>query len=117
MKESLIRRTLNRASSWFPVVLLATVAMLTYWLDAQVQDGRGNRPPRTDPDYFLEDFSATRFGQNGSVVQQLTAKKLVHFPEGIPTEVETPRLVDTQPDRPPMRTRADAAKISADNEH
>ena len=118
MKDTLIRRTVNRASSWFPVMLLATLAMLSYWLDSQVQDGnRGARPPKSDPDYYLEDFSATRFGLDGSVVQQLTAKKLIHYPESTPTEIESPDLVDTQPGRQTMRARADTAKVSHDNEH
>ena len=117
MKETLIRRTINRASSWFPVVLLSTLAMLTYWLDAQVQNGGAPRTQKTDPDFFLEDFAATRFGLDGSVVQQLTAKKMVHYPEATPTEIESPNLVDTQPGRQTMRARADTAKVSHDNEH
>ena len=118
MKETALRRTINRAAAWFPVVLLAGLAMLTYWLDAQVQDsGRGARGPKSEPDYFLEDFSATRFGLDGSVVQQLAAKKMIHYPENIPTEVVAPRLVDTQPGRATMRARADTAKVSPDNEH
>ena len=118
MKETLIRRTINRASSWFPVVLLSSLAMLTYWLDAQVQNGgRAARTQKSDPDFFLEDFSATRFGLDGSVTQQLTAKKMIHYPEGIPTEIESPDLIDTQPGRPTMHARADTAKVSPDNEH
>ena len=118
MKETLIRRTINRASSWFPVVLLSSLAMLTYWLDAQVQNGgRPARTQKSEPDYFLEDFSATRFGIDGSVIQQLTAKKMIHYPEGTPTEIESPNLIDTQPGRQTMRARADAAKVSPDNEH
>ena len=69
------------------------------------------------PDYFLEDFSATRFGVDGSVVQQLRATKMIHYPEGLPTEVESPNLTDTQPGRAPTRARADSAKISPDNEN
>lgn len=118
MKESILKRAVHRASSWFPVVLLAGVAMLTFWLDAQVQDtGRGPRAQKVDPDYFLEDFAATRFGPDGSVVQQLTAHKMIHYPENIPTEVVAPTLVDTQPGRATMRARSDAAKVSPDNEH
>ena len=117
MKETLIRRTANRAASWFPVVLLSTLAMLTYWLDAQVQHGRPARPQKTDPDFFLEDFSATRFGIDGSVIQQLTAKKMIHYPEPTPTEIDSPNLVDTQPGRQTMRATADSARVSHDNEH
>ena len=118
MRDSFVQRTISRLSNWFPVLLLATLAMLTYWLDAQVQNGgRGGRPATPEPDYFLEDFSATQFGPDGSVVQRLTAQKLIHYPEGVPTEVESPNLTDTQPGKPPTRARADHAKISSDGEH
>jgi lipopolysaccharide export system protein LptC len=119
MKDPYTQRLLNRLSTWFPVLLLASLAMLTYWLDAQVQGGgRGSGVADQDPDYFLEDFAATRFGKDGSVIQQLAAKKLTHFPEGQPpTQLVAPLLTDTQPGKPPMRVRADIGRVSGDNEH
>lgn len=118
MKDPYTQRLLNRLSSWFPVLLLASLAMLTYWLDAQVQSGgRGNGARGQDPDYFVEDFAATSFGKDGSVTQQLSAKMLTHYPEGHPTQVVAPILTDTQPGKPPLRVRADAGRVSADNEH
>jgi lipopolysaccharide export system protein LptC len=118
MKEPLSTRILARLTTWFPVVLLASLAGLTYWLDAQVQRGeRGPRETAKEPDYYLEDFSATRFGKDGTIIQQLAAKKLTHYPEGIPTDVVAPELSNTPPGRPPMRVRADSGKISPDNEH
>ena len=118
MKDSTVARFLNGLSNWFPVVLLASLAMLTYWLDAQVQGG-GRRPGNSaqDPDYFVEDFAATRFGKDGSVVQQLAARKLTHFPDAQPTQLVAPQLVDTPPGKPPMRVRADTGRVSADNDH
>lgn len=118
MRDSYLRQSLNRLANWFPVLLLAGLAMLTYWLDAQVQrGGRGDRPAKPEPDYFLEDFSATRYGVDGSLVQQLTARKMIHYPEAVPTEVEAPRLTDTQPGKATLRVRADSARISPDNEN
>ena len=118
MKDSTFARMVNRLSSWFPVVLLASLAMLTYWLDAQVQGGgRGAGSAAQDPDYFVEDFAATRYGKDGSVVQQLAARKLTHFPDAQPTQLVAPQLVDTPPGKPPMRVRADLGRISADNDH
>ena len=79
MREPLATRVLNRLTTWFPVALLAGLAGLTYWLDSQVQ--RGDRTPGAAakiPDYYLEDFSATRYGKDGSVVQQLAAKRMTH---------------------------------------
>jgi lipopolysaccharide export system protein LptC len=117
MKDPYTQRLLHRLSPWFPVLLLAALAMLTYWLDAQVQSGgRGNAAASQDPDYFVEDFAAIRFGKDGSVIQQLAAKKLTHYPQGLPTQVLAPRLTDTQPGKPPTRVRADVGRVSADNE-
>ena len=107
---------MQRLSTWFPVLLLAVLAMLTYWLDAQVQSGKRDSVASQYPDYFVEDFTATRFGSDGTVVQRLAAQKLTHFPQGLPTQVVAPRLTDTQPGKPRMRVRADAGTVSADNE-
>ena len=118
MREPLSTRVLTRLTTWFPVILLASLAGLSYWLDSQVQ--RGDRPlgdSTKTPDYYLEDFSATRFGKDGTVVQQLAAKKMIHFQEGLPTEVLEPQLTNTPPGKPPMRMRADTGKVSPDNEH
>jgi lipopolysaccharide export system protein LptC len=117
MKDPYAQRLLDRLSAWFPVLLLAVLAMLTYWLDAQVQRGaRSAAAAIQDPDYFVEDFAAIRFGKDGSVVQHLAAKKLTHYAQGLPTQVVAPELTDTQPGKPPTRVRADLGRVSADNE-
>ncbi len=118
MKDPYSQRLLNRLSSWFPVLLLGVLAMLTYWLDAQVRTGgRSGVAQGEDPDYFVDDFAATSFGKDGSVVQQLSARKLTHYAEGKPTQVVAPVLTDTQPGKPTIRVRADAGRVSADNEN
>jgi lipopolysaccharide export system protein LptC len=118
VRDPYTQRFLNRLSTWFPVLLLAVLAMLTYWLDAQVQSGwRANAAASQDPDYFVENFAAVRFGKDGSVVQQLAAKKLTHYAQGLPTLIEAPLLTDTQPGKPPIRVRADIGRVSANNEH
>jgi lipopolysaccharide export system protein LptC len=118
VKEPFLSRVLNRLTTWFPVLLLASLAMLTYWLDSQVQRGdRGPAAALKEPDYYVEDFAATRYGKDGTVVQQLSAKKMTHYPEGIPTDVIEPQLVNTPPGKAPMRIRANTGSISPDNEH
>jgi lipopolysaccharide export system protein LptC len=100
------------------VVLLGTLAMLTYWLDAQVQRGDGSSATaNADPDYYLENFAATRYGKDGSIVQQLAAKRLTHFGNDRPTEVTAPQLITTTPGKPALRVRADRGTVSADNEN
>lgn len=118
MKDTLRQRLALRLSPWFPVLLLATLAMLTYWLDAQVQrSGRADGRVDQEPDYYLEDFAATRFGPDGTVVQRLSARRMMHYAEARPTELVAPNLVDTPPGRPPMQVQAELGKISHDTNH
>ena len=118
MKDSLTARLLGGLTSWFPVLLLASLAMLTYWLDAQVQSsGATGGQAHQNPDYYLEDFAATRFGRDGSVVQRLAAKKMMHYADTLPTELLQPTLIDTPPGRPPMQVSADLGKVSQDTNH
>jgi lipopolysaccharide export system protein LptC len=118
MREPLLNRVTSRLSTWFPVVLLGVLAALTYWLDAQVQRGSiGGSSERKEPDYYLDDFAATRYGADGSIVQKLTAKRLTHYSGDAPAEVTAPELVTTTPGRPTLSVRADRGTISPDNEN
>lgn len=118
MREPLLNRVTSRLSNWFPVLLLGVLAALTYWLDAQVQRGTGGgTSERKEPDYYLEDFAATRFGPDGSVVQKLAARRLTHYPGDAPAEVTAPELVTTTPGKPTLSVRADRGTISPDNEN
>jgi lipopolysaccharide export system protein LptC len=118
MREPLLNRVTSRLSNWFPVLLLGVLAALTYWLDAQVQRGGGSgASERKEPDYYLEDFAATRYGADGSVVQKLAARRLTHYPGDAPAEVTAPELVTTTPGKPTLSVRADRGTISSDNEN
>ena len=118
MREPLLSRVTSRLSNWFPVLLLGVLAALTYWLDAQVQrGGSGPGAERKEPDYYVENFAATRFGPDGSVVQKLAAKRLTHFPGDAPAEITAPELVTTTAGKPTLRVRADRGTISPDNEN
>jgi lipopolysaccharide export system protein LptC len=118
VREPIATRVVNQLTTWFPVVLLAALAMLTYWLDAQVrQGGRTDGSAAKDPDYYLENFAATRYGPDGSVVQKLAAKRLTHFSGDTPSEATAPELVTTTPGRPQLSVRADRGTISVDNEN
>jgi lipopolysaccharide export system protein LptC len=86
---------MQRLTAWFPVVLLAAVAAVTVWLDRQVQPPERARDgkARHDPDYVVEDFSATRIGPDGVPRYTLSARRMVHYPDDDTTHLEAPRLV------------------------
>jgi len=65
----------ERLTAWFPLLLLAALAGLTFWLDRFVQppgNGQGTAM-RHDPDYIVEGLSAVRMATDGGVKHALLA--------------------------------------------
>jgi lipopolysaccharide export system protein LptC len=113
------RRTLlDRLVSWSPVFLLGGLALLTYWLDAQIQPPRArvDGSARHDPDLFIDDFSAVSFGADGRVRQALTARRAQHFPDDGSIDFAAPSLTLTEPGEPTIAIAADAGTLAGDHE-
>lgn len=108
----------DRLSIWFPVGLVFLLALLTFWLDRMVQptgskkDGGG----RHDPDYWVENFTATRMGTDGVPRHVLTAAKMTHYPDNDSTDLVRPRLTDIPVNLPPIHSQAQAGKVSSNGE-
>ena len=85
----------ERLSGLFPVLLLALLAALTYWLDqaaqspAEIQD----KALAHTPDFTVEKLLVTRMDVNGRIRDTLHAAKMFHFPADDSTELEQPRFV------------------------
>ncbi|TMH34000.1 MAG: LPS export ABC transporter periplasmic protein LptC [Betaproteobacteria bacterium] len=113
------RSTLNRLIGWSPVLLLGSLAALTYWLNAQVQlrgpffDGSG----RHDPDVYIEDFKAESLDAQGRVRQALTARLARHYPDDDTTEFDAPLITFSDPGKPALSVTADRAIVTGDREH
>lgn len=110
---------INRLPAWFPLVLLIFLAALTFWLDRAVQPPAPARDgsSRHDPDYMVENFSATRMSLDGTPRHTLSAKKMLHYPDDDTTHLEQPRFVSTEPAKPVLRAKADQATLSSDGEN
>ncbi len=82
-------------SKLFPLVLMALLAGLTYWLDRVVQQPAAspNALLRHAPDYVVTRMLATRMDIDGRIKNTLYAAKLVHFPDDDTTEIESPRFI------------------------
>lgn len=113
------RRALDRVVGWLPLLLLAGLAALTWWLDAQVQDSGQRRDGNTrhDPDLFAQGVRGVELDDAGHVVQTLAASRARHFPDDGTVEFDDPRFVMTQPGRPKFAVHADRARVSGDREH
>jgi len=110
---------INRLPAWFPLALLILLAVLTFWLDRAVQPPAPARDgsSRHDPDYIVENFSATRMGLDGTPRHTLSAKKMLHYPDDDTTHLEQPRFVSTEPAKPVLRAKADQATLSSNGEN
>ena len=110
---------MQRYTAWFPAVLLAALAALTFWLDRQmnptiyVADGKA----RHDPDYIVENLSATSSGPKGLPRYTLTARRMVHYPDDDTTYLEAPKLVHFSNASALVTLTSKTAKLSADGEH
>jgi len=95
-------RVVNRPAILFPLVLLAMLALLTFWINQVVQpivpklDGSG----RHDPDYMMSNFVTTQTDINGALRYKLAATEMKHFPDDDTTELQRPRYTQFAIDKP-----------------
>jgi lipopolysaccharide export system protein LptC len=110
---------IDRLATWFPLLLLAALAGLTFWLDRIVQPPPAGRPAaaRHDPDYIVEGMSALRMAPDGSVKHSLGARRLVHYPDDDSTHLENPRFVTYATRRAPVTITAKQALVSSEGEN
>jgi len=110
------RQWLDRFSAWSPALLLAGLAALTWWLDAQVADPGTRRDGnmRHDPDLIVEGVRVVELDAAGKTVQTLQAERALHFPDDGTIEFDAPRVVMLQPDRPRFTVEANKGRVSGD---
>ena len=105
-----------RSSTIFPVLLMAALAGLTFWLERLVVGPESPAPRRSPgtPDFIVENLKATTMNAQGEAEYSLSAAKMVHFPATDTTEVDQPRLVQWGGDAPPVRVAADRGTVTGD---
>ena len=112
------RMRIDKLVAWSPVLLLAGLAALTYWLDAQIQPTTARRDGATrhDPDMYIDSFSAVTFGADGAVLQSLAAKRAQHYPDDDSIDLSSPSLTLTDPGKPRLTIAADLGTVSGNRE-
>lgn len=102
----------DRLITWSPLILLALLATMSFWLDRKVQppEHRPDGSTRHDPDFIVEGFSAVKMNPDGTRRYALTAKRMVHFPDDNSTQLDLPRLVYFDYQRAPVTIRSETAE-------
>ncbi|MDP3537147.1 MAG: LPS export ABC transporter periplasmic protein LptC [Azonexus sp.] len=105
-------------SQLFPVILLALLAGLSFWLQKAVDIGEPKHDGklRHDPDAIAENFEIRRFDSTGQVKYRLTAPYLVHFPDDDSSELKSPKLTSYRLNAPPVEIVSKLAKVTSKGE-
>lgn len=100
-------------------ITIAVVLMLlgggSWWLSGRVSppEVEKNLEARHDPDYIIENFSATVMNELGRRRYILNARKLVHFPDDDTSELEQPYLIQFQDGAAPIHARSHYGWLSS----
>ncbi|HEX9180171.1 MAG TPA: LPS export ABC transporter periplasmic protein LptC [Burkholderiales bacterium] len=107
-----------RLSSWYPILLLLLLAMLTAWLERTVQLAALEGPRRSleEPDAVVENLTAVKSGPDGAPRQVLSASRMVHYPNDDSTHLTEPRFRRIDPAGPPITMRAERGVVSSNGE-
>lgn len=88
-------RVLNTASAYLPLLLMAALALGTWWLvkNTPLFDGGAEAAPlRHEPDYTMTQFLVQRFAASGALRVQIEGDAMRHFPDTDTLEIDNPRI-------------------------
>jgi lipopolysaccharide export system protein LptC len=108
----------ERLRGWLPLLPLLLLLAATYWLNMQVQPTAAgyNKNLRHDPDYIIDNFTATSLDNQGKIRFVMSAKKMLHYPDDDTTQLTEPRLASMTSEYPPVRMTAETGEISSKGE-
>lgn len=94
-------RVLEFFSAYLPLLLMALLALGTWWLVKNtpvVERDRATAPLRHEPDYEMRNFSVQRFGAQGPLKAQIDGDALRHYPDTDTVEIDNVRVRAIGPD-------------------
>ena len=96
-----LRRVWEQTSLYLPVLLMALLAMGTWWLVRNAPKplhAVSDQLVSDKPDYVLKDFSAHQYDQAGRLQSVMTGDEARHFPKTDTVEVDEVRTRTIAPD-------------------
>jgi lipopolysaccharide export system protein LptC len=99
-----------------PLVLMAIVAGITFWLvqiHSPSTQTTGTVVKRHEADYYMDRLSATELADDGSTKYRFNGSRMVHFEDDQTYEVTKPAIRAYQPGRPEITAFADVGYMDA----
>jgi len=90
-----VRRLADAVSAYLPVLLMALLALGTWWLVKNTplpSEDAVAGPLRHVPDYTMTNFTVQRFAADGSLGSQIEGDVLRHYPDTDTLEIDNPRI-------------------------
>lgn len=91
-----LRTLLQSLSLYLPVLLMALLALGTWWLARHTpsREGPSQTPPihKHEPDYYMRNFTVRNFDAQGSQASQLSGRELRHYPDSDTFEIDAAQL-------------------------
>ena len=94
-------RLRDALTSYLPLLLMAALALATWWLAKNTPlppAERSSAPDAGVPDYTMHRFTVQRFGADGALRVQLEGRELRHYPASDRIEVDEVHLRAIAPD-------------------
>lgn len=97
--------------------ILAAVGLLAWWMHEEPEIPRDVGPAaEREPDYTVDNFTATVMGEAGRPDRRLVARELRHYPDGGGNELEEPRLTLFNEGEPPWFVRSNSGRTTEDGD-
>ena len=113
----LLHRWWDRLAVYLPVMLMAVLAMLSYWL---VRTAPSTPEPVSEkakthvPDYLMFDFTVRVFDGQGRLKSELSGREGRHFPDTDTVEIDAVRVRTFNPEGRLTTARAQRGLSNAD---
>jgi lipopolysaccharide export system protein LptC len=110
-------RLLRTVTAYMPLVVMALLALFTWWLvrNSPVADEpRGPKAVRSEPDYIMGSFTLQRYSPDGDLSVQIQGAQLRHYPDTDLLEIDGVQLVATTADGAVTRATANKASATGD---
>jgi len=104
-----------------PALLLLGIGIVlaagSFWLLEISNRSSGNttvQSQRTDPDYFVDNFSYAKLDALGRLEYVIDGLKMTHYPVDKRSEIDKPVIRHFAPNQPPTTLRAERATVNGD---
>lgn len=81
------------------------------WIDEEQEERNYNN--RHDPDYYIENFTATGLDRNGQRRYVIEAERMAHFPDDDTALLDHPHVIEYEVGMAPRHTYADSGWMNS----